>query len=312
MRPRIILLVGLLAFGSACTAADQDPDVPAVVATTTQLGSAAAEIGGAEIELTVLLKPGAEAHDFELTPAGAAAVEDADLILRSGAGLDGWLDDAIETIGDDAALRDMSDGIPLREADHTDHADEEDGDDHHGSDVDPHYWLSGPNAIRLVENVRDALIAAAPAAEATFRDRASAMIERLEAVDAEVRALIEEIPDERRGIVTNHDAFGYFIDEYGLRFVGSIFPSLDAEAEPSAGELAALIDTLRAENIVAIFSESAVNPELARTVAEETGATVVAEPLYTDSLGSEGSGAETLDGMLLHNAEVVHSALIGD
>lgn len=313
MRLRIIALVGLMALGSACTVGQQGPETLAVVATTTQLGAVAAEIGGEEIEVTVLLQPGAEAHDFELTPAGAAAVEDADVILRSGAGLDGWLDDAIETIGDDAALRDMSDGIALREADTMDDADdEEEGRDDQGSDVDPHYWLSGPNAIRMVENVRDALAAASPADETTFRERASALIERLEAVDAEIRALIEEIPDERRGIVTNHDAFGYFIDEYGLRFVGSIFPSLDVEAEPSAGELAALIDTLRTENIVAIFSESAVDPELARAVAEETGAVVVAEPLYTDSLGPEGSGAETLEGMLLHNAEVVHDALIGE
>lgn len=301
-------MLGLIALGTACTIADQGGERLAVVATTTQLGAAAAEIGGEQIELTVLLQPGAEAHDFELTPAGAAAIEDADLILRSGAGLDGWLDDALETIGDGAALRDMSAGVTLRDTS-IDH-DDEDGEGH-GSEVDPHYWLSGPNAIQMVANVRDSLITAAPESEGAFRERAAQLIDRLEAADAEVRALINEIPDERRGIVTNHDAFGYFIDEYGLRFVGSIFPSLDVEAEPSAGELAELIGTIRAEGIVAIFSESAVNPELARTVAEETDAEVVAEPLYTDSLGTEGSGAETLDGMLRHNAQVIHDALTG-
>lgn len=308
MRLRIIAFIGIAALASACTG-DASRDRVAVVATTTQLGAAAAAIGGEEIDLTVLLQPGAEAHDFELTPAGAAAIEDADLILRSGAGLDGWLDDALETIGDGAALRDMSEGVSLRQVD-PDHT-EEDGEDDHGSEADPHYWLSGPNAIQMVANVRDALVSAVPAHEAAFEDRAAALIERLETVDAEIRALIAEVPQDRRGIVTNHDAFGYFIDEYGLRFVGSIFPSLDVEAEPSAGQLADLIDTLRAENVVAIFSESAVNPELARAVAEEAGAVVVEEPLYTDSLGAEGSGAETLDGMLRHNAQVVHDALIG-
>lgn len=308
MRFRITLVLALAVLATACSAGQEDGGV-AVVATTTQLGAAAAAIGGEEIELTVLLQPGAEAHDFELTPVGAAAIEDADLILRSGAGLDGWLDAALETIGDGPALRDMSRGVSLRGAGEVDRDDE--ADDEHASEIDPHYWLSGPNAIQLVENVRDALIEAVPAQEAPFRDRATALVERLEAVDAEIRSLIAEIPEDRRGIVTNHDAFGYFIDEYGLRFVGSIFPALDAEAEPSAGELAQLIDTLRAENIVAIFSESAVNPELARAVGEEAGAVVVEEPLYTDSLGPAGSGADTLEGMLLHNAEVVHDALIG-
>ena len=118
-----------------------------------------------------------------------------------------------------------------------------------------------------------------------------------------------EIPEDRRGIVTNHDALGYFIDEYGLRFVGSIFPNLDVSAEPSPRDLAELIETIQREGVVAIFSESAVNPELAQTVAAETGAQFVDEPLYTDSLGPPGSGADTLDGMLLHDAQVIHDAL---
>ena len=109
--------------------------------------------------------------------------------------------------------------------------------------------------------------------------------------------------------MTNHDALGYFIDEYGLRFVGSIFPNLDVSAEPSPQELAELIETIDSEGVVAIFSDTAVNPELAETLAAETGAVVVEEPLYTDSLGPPTSDAETLDGMLLHNARVIHGAL---
>jgi ABC-type Zn uptake system ZnuABC Zn-binding protein ZnuA len=119
-----------------------------------------------------------------------------------------------------------------------------------------------------------------------------------------------EIPEERRGIVTNHDALGYFIEEYGLRFVGSVFPSLDVSAEPDPGELAELVETIRTKGVTVIFAESAVNPELAEAIAEESGARVVDEPLYADSLGESGSGAETLDGMLLHNARVIHDALI--
>jgi ABC-type Zn uptake system ZnuABC Zn-binding protein ZnuA len=280
-----------------------------VVATTTQLGSVASELGGDDIALTVLLSPGAEAHDYEMTPAAAGAVEDAELLLRSGAGLEGWLDEALETIGGADVTRDMSAGIELREPAMPDvHGDEEGGEAH---EVDPHYWLSAPNAIRMVQNVRDALAQADPENASSYSDRAETLVGRLENADTEIRGLMSEIPEERRGIVTNHDALGYFIHEYGLRFVGSVFRSLDVAAEPSPAELAQLIETVRAEGVVAIFSESAVNPELARAVAEETGAHVVDEPLYTDSMGPPGSGGETLDGMLLHNANVIHDALIG-
>ena len=308
MRRSITLVVGLVlavavASCSQGNEADASGDDLRVVATTTQVGSIAEEVGGDAIDLTVLLHPGVEAHDYEMTPADAAAVEDAALILRSGAGLETWLDDALTTIGTDAVIVDLSEGVQLREPGENEPGDEGD------QNVDPHYWLSGPNAIQMVRNATAALDEASPSDAADFDQQAAALIDRLEAADAEVRELISEIPEERRGIVTNHDALGYFIDEYGLRFVGSIFPNLDVSAEPSPRDLAELIETIQREGVVAIFSESAVNPELAETVAAETGAQFVDEPLYTDSLGPPGSGADTLDGMLLHDAQVIHNAL---
>jgi ABC-type Zn uptake system ZnuABC Zn-binding protein ZnuA len=270
-----------------------------VVATTTQVGEAARGVGGEDIALTVLLKPGAEAHDFEITTTAAAAIERSDLILESGAGLEVWLEGALRTIGGADRLRDMSNGVELRASE----------DAAEAGEVDPHYWLTAPNASRMVENVRDALSAARPDLAAAFAERASAYLGRLVSADVEIRRLMAEIPAERRGIVTNHDALGYFMAEYGLRFVGSVFPSLDVSADPNPAQLAALADTIRREGVTAIFSESAVNPKLAKAIAQETGARVVDEPLYTDSLGLPGSGADTLDGMLLHDARVIHDAL---
>jgi zinc/manganese transport system substrate-binding protein len=272
-----------------------------VVATTTQVGEAAREIGGGDISLTVLLQPGAEAHEFEITPPAAAAIEKADLILKSGAGLETWLEDALNTIGGAERVRDMSTGIALRAPD----------DPAEANEVDPHYWLTAPNAIHLVENVRDALSAARPDLADGFATRAAGYVARLQAADVEIRRLMPEVPLARRGIVTNHDAHGYFKAEYGLRFVGSVFPSLDVSAEPNPAQLADLADTIRSEGVTAIFSESAVNPRLATAIANETGAQVVETPLYTDSLGPPGSEGATLDGMLLHNAQVIHDALVG-
>jgi ABC-type Zn uptake system ZnuABC Zn-binding protein ZnuA len=281
---------------AACTA--DNPSGPTgeqlrVVATTTQVGSVAREVGGEAIELTVLLKPGIEAHDFELTPAAGAALEQADLILVSGAGLEDWLDETLATIGGADRARDLSAGVSLLPS------------------GDPHYWLSAPNAIVMAENARDALAEAVPDEAAGFAERAGSLVERLEAADAEVRAMIDEVPAGARRIVTDHDALGYFIDEYGLVFVGSIFPSLDVSSEPSAQEIETLVAEIRDQGVTAIFTESSVNPRLAAAVAEETDAQLVDEPIYTDSLGPDGSGAETLDGMLVHNARVIRDGLLG-
>ncbi len=302
MRRGLILAAGLVVALAGCTASTPEPSDGRlrVVATTTQVGEAAREVGGDEIHLTVLLRPGMEAHEFELTPPAAAAIERSDLILESGAGLERWLEGTLATIGGRDRLRDMSAGVALRASDEAAGAGE----------IDPHWWLTAPNAIHLVENVRDALSAARPDLAEGFATRAASYVARLQSADAEIRRLMDEIPPARRGIVTNHDALGYLVAEYGLHLVGSVFPSLDVSSEPDPAQLAALADTIRAEGISAIFSESAVNPRLARAIAEESGARVVDEPLYTDSLGPPGSGAETLDGMLLHDARVIHDALV--
>ena len=302
MRRHLIFITVLGLLLAACSASTPSPSggLLRVVATTTQVGSAAREVGGDDIQLTVLLSPGAEAHDFEITPPAAAGIEDADLILESGAGLETWLHDALTTIGGEDRVRDMSAGVELRAPE--DPADAE--------EVDPHWWLSAPNAVLMVEHVRDALIAARPDLADGFTSRAAAYIARLEAADVEIRRLMAEIPEEGRGIVTNHDALGYFMAEYGLHFVGSVFPSLDVTSEPNPAQLAELADTIRSEGVTAIFSESAVNPGLAQAIADETGARVVDTPLYTDSLGPSGSPGATLDGMLLHDAQVIHDALV--
>lgn len=292
-------MVALALMLAACDGGSSHDGAISVVATTTQVGSIAAELGAEDIELTVLLEPGIEAHDFEITPAAGAAIENADLILESGAGLETWLEDAIETIGGGDRVRDLSEGVELR------------APAGGGGEVDPHYWMSAPNAILMVENARDALVAVAPAAADEITRRADGLVARLEAADREIRALIDEIPEGERNLVTDHDALGYFIAEYGLVFVGSIFPSLDVSADPSARDIELLVDQIREHDVRAIFTESAVNPQLAEAVAAETGATISGEPLYTDSLGPPGSGADTLDGMLLSNARAIHDGLLG-
>jgi len=309
-RGTVMAAIILAASGCVGPSAGDSDDRLAVVATTTQVGSVAAEIGADAIQLDMLLEPGVEAHDFELTPEHAAALERADIVLISGAGLEEWLNDALATSGGEGRVRDLSEGVTLRTPGEGEPAHAEDDDDH-VDEVDPHYWLSAANAVIMAENVRDALTEAAPDDADGFAQRADELIGRIETADAEIAALMDDIPNERRKVVTDHDALGYFIDAYGLEFVGSVFPSLDVSSEPSAQEIEALVEEIRSEGVQAIFTESSVNPRLAEAVANETDARLIDEPIYTDSLGAPDSGAETLDGMLLHNARVIHDGLTG-
>ena len=297
--PAGVLLAAWMLAACAAPAVPSSDGRLAVVATTTQVGAVASAIGGEEIALTTLLEPGIEAHDFELSAEAGGRLEQADLVLLSGAGLEDWLSDAIETIGVRDRVRDMSAGVSLRRADG-------------GGAADPHYWLSADNATVMVENVRDALAAGDPDHADLFEERAAALTARLATAEEEARGLISEVPEAERALVTDHDALGYFIDAYDLEFVGSIFPSMDVSSEPSARDIDELVSVIRARNVRAIFSESSVNPALAQAIAAETDATLVEEPLYTDSLGPDGSGAETLEGMLVHNARVIRDGLLGE
>jgi ABC-type Zn uptake system ZnuABC Zn-binding protein ZnuA len=265
------------------------------VATTVQIDALAREVGGDTIELTGLIPPGGDPHAFEPKPSDLAAIEDADLILRHGIGLDDWLDDTLEA-GSDAPIVTVTDGITLAQS----------GSD--GSTDDPHVWHDPDNAKLMVDAIAAALSEADPANSATYRTNANAYNQKLDQTMDQVQSIIDEIPPEDRKMVTDHDAFGYFARAFGLEIVGAIFPVMSTEGEPSAEGLAELLDTIEREGVKAVFAEESANPQLATALAEDAGVTIV-DDLYGDSLGKPGSGAETVDGMLLANARKIADAL---
>ena len=162
-------------------------------------------------------------------------------------------------------------------------------------------WHNPQLAKVMVDNVVAALTEADPGKAAVFAERGQAYNAKLDATDAEIQALIDTIPPANRKVVTNHDAFGYFLDHYGLEFVGAVIPTPNKDAQASAKELAELQDLLASEDVPAIFAEAEVDPKVAKELAHDSGVKVV-EGLYADSLGPPGSGADTIDGMLLFNA----------
>ena len=168
----------------------------------------------------------------------------------------------------------------------------EGGHDDHEVEVDPHWWQDPRNAIRAVAAIRTALGKADPAGRAAYDRNAAAYTARLESLDRAVAACIDRIPPAQRKLVTTHDALGYYADRYGLRIIGAVIPSLSTQAQASAGEVSALVDTIRHEHVNAIFAESSVNPKIERAIAAESGATV-GTALWADSLGPDGADGDT-------------------
>jgi ABC-type Zn uptake system ZnuABC Zn-binding protein ZnuA len=269
---------------------------PKVVATTVQIAALAREVGGTDIELRGIVPAGADAHEFDPTASDLAAIENANVILSHGLGLDDWLDDTLRA-GKKAKVTVATRGIKAMKG-------EEDG----RKADDPHVWHDPDNVKVMASNVAAALGAADPSRKAAYEQRAAEYQARLDETKAKVQAIIDEIPPGSRKLVTNHDAFGYFANAFGLRIVGAVIPSLSTASEPSAAATAALLATIKKENVKAIFAESSVNPSLARTLASDAKVRII-DDLYGDSLGAPGSGAETIDGMLLINARKIADAL---
>lgn len=280
------------------SSADADTDTVAVVATTTQLGDFARNVGGDRVTVTQLLQPNADPHDYEPTPGDATAVGEADLVVEHGIGLDEWLDGVVSNAGGDATRVVATRGITLLP-----------GDDEAPAG-DPHVWLDPRNAVAMVRNIQRALETADPGSADAYAANADRYIEQIEAMDAELAGRIATVPEARRKIVTDHDAFGYFARRYGITVVGTVIPSLSTAAEPSARDLAELSRTIRQEGVGAVFSEASVDDRLQKAIAEEAGATL-GNPLYGDTLGPAGQPAGTYLGMMRSNMDAIIAGTSG-
>ncbi|HEX5369041.1 MAG TPA: zinc ABC transporter substrate-binding protein [Dehalococcoidia bacterium] len=266
-----------------------------VVATTTQIGDMAANVGGDRISLNVLLKPNQDAHDFEPQPSQIRALSQADVVLRHGLGLDGYVDKAVGGSGAEVAT--VTDGITTLAG-----AGEETGH------PDPHVWFSVANAKQMVEDIRDALTRADPAGAAYYAGNATQYLHQLDASEAQIDDLVAGVPQACRKLVTNHDFLAYFANAYGFELVGSVIPSTSTEAAASAQDVASTVQAIKAQHVPAIFAEASVNPDLIRQVGREAGVKVVSD-LYSDSLGPKSSDGSTYIKMMLADTQKITGAL---
>ena len=288
----------------------------AVVATTTQVADFTRNVVGdaSGVDLTQLIQPNQSAHSYDPSAADLTALGAADVLVINGVGLEEWLDDAIAASGFDGVLIDADAGITISEIgageDHTKDADApadpaEDAHAHDGGD--PHIWTDVRNAQTIVRTITDVLTAADADNAANFETNATAYTAKLRALDTWIRTNVDTVPESDRLLVSNHDALGYFTAAYHIDYVGSVIPSFDDNAEPSAAEIDSLVAAVRATGVAAVFSEASLSPKTAETIATEAGVTVYSgnDALYVDSLGPEGSAGDTYIKAQLHNATVM-------
>jgi zinc/manganese transport system substrate-binding protein len=262
-----------------------------VIASFSILGDFARNVGGDRVNVATLVGANSDVHVYTPAPADAKKIADAKLVIVNGLGLEGWLPRLVQSSGGKAAIITATNGIAPRKL---------------GSDADPHAWQSVANAKIYVANIRDALIAADPVEDATYRANADAYFAKLDALDREVRDAMAQIPQARCKVISTHDAFGYFAAAYGIAFIAP--QGVSTESEPSARDIAAIITQIRAGKIPAVFLENISDPRLMRRIAAETGAKI-GGTLYSDSLTAENGDAPTYIDMVRHNIKALASAL---
>jgi zinc/manganese transport system substrate-binding protein len=262
-----------------------------VVTSFSILGDLARNVGGDRVSVTTLVGPDSDVHVYTPAPADAKKVADAKLLLINGLGLEGWLPRLLQSSGSKAPIIFATKGIaPLKL----------------GSDADPHAWQSVANARIYVANIRDALVAAAPADAEVFRANTDAYLAKFDALDREVREAVAKIPQNRRKVISTHDAFGYFAAAYGIEFIAP--EGVSTESEPSARDIAGIITQIKTSKIPAVFLENISDPRLIQRIAAETGAKI-GGTLYSDSLTGENGDAPTYIELVRHNIKTLTSAL---
>lgn len=289
-----------------------------VVATYSILGDLVANVGGDLVQIETLVGAGGDAHTFEPTPADSVKLIQATLIFENGLEFEPWLNDLYTSAQSQARRVVVSEKVEpraLEEAEHHEeegeHAQEEGAqhDEHQHGEFDPHIWQSVTNAKLMVETIRDALVAADPNNTATYQANAENYLAQLSELENWVEAEVAKLPAEHRKLVTSHDTFGYFAERYGFEVIGSALTSVSTEAsEPSAAELAALVEQIKAIGVPAIFAENISNPRLMEQIAAEANVTL-APTLYTDALGEPGSDGETYIKMMRYNVQTIVTAL---
>jgi manganese/zinc/iron transport system substrate-binding protein len=276
-----------------------------VVATTGMIGDAAREVGGDLVEVRTLMGAGVDPHAYRQTRSDIVALANADLVLWHGLYLEAQMEEFMRGLEDDGNVVAVAENLPRNLLI---------GHDDYDDKFDPHVWMNPNLWSRVVLNVRDALIAAAPGQEATFRANADAYLEELRALAQYTTEVLSSVPADSRVLLTAHDAFNYFGSTYGFEVVG--IQGISTESEAGLQRIGALVNMLVEREIGAVFVETSVSDRNIRALVEGAAArgheVVIGGELFSDAMGEDGTYEGTYLGMIDHNATVIARALGGE
>lgn len=299
----VTLILGLCLSGCDATKTNQTgshPNFkPKVVSTSTILTDLTEKVGGDEIDLKGILKPGADPHVYEPVPSDNQALEKAEIVFYNGYNLEPGLIKLMNSAGIKAKKVPVGEVVkPL------------DFNYQGATKPDPHVWGDAKNAIAMVNVIRDNLIELSPEDQAEFTENAAKLTAELEKVDTWITEQIQTIPEKQRQLVTTHDAFQYYAQSYGLKVTGTLI-GISTEEQPSAQTVKRLSDDIKSAGVPAIFAETTINPALITTVAQEAKVKLAPRQLYSDSIGAAGSEGDTYIKMLVANTKTIVESLGG-
>jgi len=265
------------------------------VASFSILGDIVQEVGGEHVKVTTLVGPDGDPHSFEPSPKDSKAINASDVVFVSGLGLEGWIDRLVTASGYNGHVVTASEGVNSRKM-------EEDGN----QITDTHAWNSMANGVIYATNVMNALIKADPEDADYFRQRGTAYIEQLQKLDAWAKTEFTGIPQSKRKVLTSHDAFGYFGQEYHVSFMAPV--GFSTEAEASASGVASLIKQIKEEKVKTYFIENQTDPRLVKQIAAASGAQPGGE-LYPEALSGPQGPATTYIKAFKHNVETIVASM---
>jgi ABC-type Zn uptake system ZnuABC Zn-binding protein ZnuA len=293
-------IIGIMAlaalFLTSCGSAPKSNDnTLRVLASTTFLADITRNVASDRAQVESLLPIGADPHSYQAAPTDVAKISNSDLLILNGLEYENFILPLLQNVGAKKMTVEATSGLSPRK----------DAGNENG--VDPHMWLDPNLVVTYVENIRDGLIKVDPDGTETYKSNADAYIAQLKDLDGWIVEQVNTIPAERRLLVTNHEAVGYFAEHYGFEVTGSIIPSFSSNAAPSAQEIARLIDAIKKIKAPAIFLDTADNNTLAQQIAGETSVKIV-DDLHLESL-TEGAPAATYIEMMKYNVSKIVEAL---
>ncbi|GAA5098721.1 metal ABC transporter solute-binding protein, Zn/Mn family [Bartonella acomydis] len=301
---RFILLGALLLltlFPLSATAYKQDKI--RVVVSFSILADLVKNVGGDHISMTTFVGPNTNTHTYEPTPHDVQALRNAQIIFINGLHLEGFIDRLITASDTKAPLIEASANIPPLE---TKTQEQNAQQHHHNNNIDPHAWQTIPNVEIYIKNIAAAFCKIDQQSCISYNQNAETYLQKLKVTQEKLKTKIATIPKNQRTIITSHDAFGYFAQEYGFTILAPQSTSTEAEATPA--DVAKLIKQIKTNKAAALFVENISNPRLIKQIANETGFKI-GGTLYSDALSNENGPAATYLDMMEHNVNTIINAI---